>query len=103
MKKILTLLVILTFAGSVFAANGLSKFTSAVNNGVNTLNKKEQELNTKIDNAQTARAKQKEDAQKKSEAKKAEVQAKIDAQKKSAEDTKKAVEAEKNFWTGLFK
>ena len=56
MKKLLTLLAIVAFTGSVFAANGLTNFSNKVNNGLNTLDKKEQALNNKIDKAQAERA-----------------------------------------------
>ena len=102
MKKLLTVLALIAFTGSVFAASGFSKFTSKVSNGLNTLNQKEQALNNSIDKAQAERAAKKAEAQKKAEARKAEAQAKVDAQKQAVNDTKKAVENEKNFWKNLF-
>ncbi len=102
MKKLLTVLALIAFTGSVFAASGFSKFTSKVNSGLNTLNQKEQALNNKIDKAQADRAAKKAEAQKQAEARKAAAQAKIDAQKKTVNDTKTAVENEKNFWKSLF-
>jgi len=102
MKKLLTVLALIAFSGSVFAASGLTKFTNSVNSGINTLNQKEQQLNNKIDKAQADRAAAKAEAQKKAEAKKAEAQAKVDAQKKAANDTKKAVDNEVSFWKSLF-
>ncbi len=102
MKKLLTVLALIAFSGSVFAASGLSNFTSKVNSGLNTLNQKEQALNNKIDKAQADRAAKKAEAQKKADAQKAAAQAKVDAHKKNIDDTKKAVENEKNFWKSLF-
>ena len=102
MKKVLTVLAIMVFSSSVFAASGLTKFTNSINKGINTLNQKEQQLNNKIDKAQADRAAKKAEAEKKAAAKRAEAQAKIDAQKKAAEDTKKAVDNEVSFWKSLF-
>ncbi len=101
MKKLLTVLALIAFTGSVFAANGWTKFTNSVNNGVKTLNQKEQQLNNKIDKAQADRAAKKAENEKKVAAKKAEAQAKVDAQKKAAADTKKAVDNEVSFWKSL--
>ena len=70
MKKLLTLLALVSFTGSVFAANGFTNFTNKLNNGLNTLDKKEQALNQKIDKAQAERAAQREAAQKQQEAQK---------------------------------
>jgi regulator of protease activity HflC (stomatin/prohibitin superfamily) len=101
MKKLLTVLALIAFTGSVFAANGFTKFTNSVSNGLNTLNQKEQQLNNKIDKAQADRAKAKADAQAKAEARKAAAQAKVDAQTKTVKDTKKAVDNEVSFWKSL--
>ena len=101
MKKLLTVMALIAFSGSVFAANGFTKFTNSVNNGLNTLTKKEQQLNDSIDKAQADRAKAKAENEKKAAAKKAEAQAKVDAQKKAYNDTKKAVDNEVSFWKSL--
>ena len=120
MKKLLTVLALIALTGSVFAANGLTKFTNSVNNGINTLNQKEQQLNNNIDKAQAERARQRAEAQKKAdaqaaalkkqqeaqkkayEAEKAKIKAQKEAQKKAAADTKKAVDNEVSFWKSLF-
>ena len=109
MKKLLTLLALIAFTGSVMAANAITNFTTKVNNGLATLDRQEQALNKKIDDAQAKRTAQKEAAAKKkaeqqaaAEKAKKEAQAKIDAQKKSVEDTKKAAENEVSFWKRLF-
>lgn len=101
MKKLLTLLVLITVSGSVFAASGLSKFTSSINNGVAKVNRAEQNLNDKIDKAQADRAAKKAEAQKKADAQKAAVKAEADRQKQLANDTKKAVDDEVSFWKSL--
>jgi len=120
MKKLLTVLALVVFtSSSVFAANAFTKFTNSVSNGINTLNKKEQQLNSNIDKAQAERAKQKAEAQKKAdaqaaalkkqqeaqkkayEAEKAKIKAQSDAQKKAYNDTKKAVDNEVSFWKSL--
>lgn len=101
MKKLLTVLALIAFSGSVFAANGLTKFTNSVSNGINTINQKEQQLNKTIDNAQSARAKQKAEAKKKAEAQTAELKKQKEAQEKAYKDTKKAVENEVSFWKSL--
>ena len=101
MKKLLTVLALIAFSGSVFAANGLTKFTNSVSNGINTLNKKEQQLNTSIDNAQAKRAQQKAEAQKKAEEQKAALKKQEEAQKKAYNDTKNAVNEEVSFWKSL--
>jgi len=119
MKKLLTVLALVAFTGSVFAANGFTKFTNSVNNGINTLNKKEQQLNNSIDKAQADRAKARAEAQAKAdaqaaalkkqqeaqkkayEAEKAKIKAQSDAQKKAYNDTKKAVDNEVSFWKSL--
>ena len=119
MKKVLTVLALVAFTGSVFAANGFTKFTNSVNNGLNTLTQKEQQLNNNIDKAQAERAKKRAEAQKKAdaqaaalkkqqeaqkkayEAEKAKVKAKADAQKKAVNDTKKTVDNEVSFWKSL--
>lgn len=120
MKKLLTLLALVAFAGSVYAANGWTNFTNKVNNGLNTLDKKEQALNKKIDKAQAERAAQKTAAQKQQEAQKKAIEAKkkeiqaaneankkaIEARKKEIKATneanKKAVKEEVGFWKSLF-
>lgn len=117
MKKVLTVLALIAFTGSVFAA---TSFTTKLNNGLNTLNKKEQALNNKIDKAQAQRAAQKAEAQKKADAEKKAIEAKKAAAQKQAEANKKAIEAqkaqakqakadvkkavneEKSFWKSLF-
>ena len=101
MKKLLTVLALIAFTGSVFAANGWTKFTNKVDNSLNTLNQKEQALNNKIDKAQAERAARKAEAERRAEARKAEAQARYEAQKKAAEDTKKAVDNEVSFWRSL--
>ena len=120
MKKVLTVLALIAFTGtSAFAANAFTKFTSSVNNGLNTITKKEQQLNDNIDKAQAERAKQRAEAQKKAdaqaaalkkqqeaqkkayEAEKAKIKAQQDAQKKAYNDTKKAVNNEVSFWKSL--
>ena len=69
MKKFLTVLAIVALTSStVYAANALTKFNNSVSNGINTLNKKEQQLNNNIDKAQAERAKQRAEAQKKADA-----------------------------------
>jgi Skp family chaperone for outer membrane proteins len=112
MKKVLTVLALIAFSGSVFAASGWTKFTNSVNNGIKTINQKEQQLNNNIDKAQAERAKQKAEAQKKAdaqaaalkkqqeaqkkayEAEKAKAKAQADAQKKAYNDTKKNINEE---------
>ena len=112
MKRVLTVLALIAFTGSVFAASGWTKFTNSVNNGINTINQKEQQLNNNIDKAQAERAKQKAEAQKKAdaqaaaqkkayEAQKAKIKAQQDAQKKAYNNTKKNVEEEVSFWKSL--
>lgn len=102
MKKILTVLALVAFTSSVMAATGLSNFTSKVNNGLNTLNKKEQELNTKIDNVQAQRAAQKAAAQKKQEEQKKALEAKQKELQAQKEANEKAVKEEVSFWKSLF-
>jgi regulator of protease activity HflC (stomatin/prohibitin superfamily) len=101
MKKLLTVLALIAFTGSVFAANAFTKFTNSVNSGLNKATQAEQNLNNKIDQAQADRAKAKAEQEKKIAAKKAEAQAKADAQKKAYNDTKKAVDNEVSFWKSL--
>ena len=118
MKKLITILTLIAFAGTVSAA---TSFAAKVNNSLTTLDQKEQALNKKIDNAQAQRAKQKAEAQKKQEAQKKAVEAekaKIKAQqeankkavnqaktdvKNTANQTKQAAKQEANFWSNLFK
>lgn len=101
MKKLLTVLALIALTGSVFAADGWTKFTNKVDNSINTLNKKEQALNNKIDKAQAERAARKAEAEKRAAARQAEAQARIDAQKKAAAETKQAVDNEVSFWRSL--
>lgn len=121
MKKLLTILALLAFTSSVYAANGWTKFTNKVNNGMNNLSRKEQALNNKIDKAQAERAAQRAEAQRQREAQSKAIEAKkkqleaqeeankkaIEAQKKEwkaqKEANKKAIEEEKNFWRNLFR
>ena len=118
MKKLLTLVALIAFAGSTMAA---TSFTTKLNNGINTLSQKEQNLNNKIDKAQAERAAKRAEAQKKAEADKKALEAKKAAIKKQQEANKKAVEAkkqevkttktnaknaienEKSFWKSVFK
>lgn len=103
MKKILTLLVLVMFAGSAFAATSLTNFQTKVNNGLNSVSQKEQALNNKIDAAQKARADQKAAAAKQQAEQKAAIEkAKKDAQAQH-NATKKAVDNEVGFWRNLFK
>ena len=101
MKKLLTVLALIAFSGSVFAASGLSKVTNSISSGLNKAAQAEQNLNNKIDKAQADRAKAKAEQEKKVAAQKAAAQAKVDAQKKAAADTKKAVDNEVSFWKSL--
>ena len=101
MKKILTIFALIAFTGVSFAAT--QSFASKVNNGLNTIDKKEQALNKKIDDAQAKREMQRKEAAKiqygpKAAADKttAEAKARVDAHKK-------AVENEKNYWNDLLK
>ena len=120
MKKVLTILALLTFTSSVFAANGWTKFTNKVNSGLNNISRKEQALNNKIDKAQAERAAQRAEAQRQQEARRKAIEAKekelkaqeeankraIEAQKKewkaTKEANKKALNEEKKFWKSLF-
>lgn len=101
MKKLLTVLTLVVFTGSVFAASGWTKFTNSVNSGLNKVTQTEQNINNSIDKAQAERAAKKAEQEKKVAAKKAEAQAKADAQKKAYNDTKKAVDNEVSFWKSL--
>ena len=101
MKKLLTVLALIAFTGSVFAANGFTKFTNSVNSGLNKAAQAEQNLNNKIDKAQADRAKQKAEAQKKADAQAAALKKQQEAQKKAYNDTKKAVNDEVSFWKSL--
>ena len=101
MKKLLTVLALIAFTGSVFAASGWNKFTTSVSNGVAKVNQAEQNLNNKIDKAQADRAAKKAEAEKQAAARRAEAQAKVDAHKKAVNDTKKAVDNEVSFWKSL--
>ena len=119
MKKLLTVLAIIAFSGSVFAANGFTKFTNSLNSGLNKAAQAEQNLNNKIDKAQANRAaakaaqekkiaEQKAAAQKRAEAQKkayeaekAKIKAQQEAQQKAVNDTKKAVDNEVSFWKSL--
>ena len=103
MKKILTVLALIAFTSTAFAATSV---TTRLNNGLNAINKKEQALNKKIDNAQAKRAASKAQAEKnraaaqaRVDAKKAEVAKKQAEQKaaieKSKADAKARVEAQK--------
>ena len=102
MKKVLTLLTLIAFTGSVMAATGLTSFTDKINSGLNKLEQKEQEINTKIDTAQAKRAAQKAEAKKKQEEQKKAVEAKKKEIQQSADTSKKAVEEEVSFWKRLF-
>jgi len=102
MKKLLTLFALIAFTGSVFAATGWTNFSNKVNNGLTTLDKKEQALNNKIDKAQAERAAQKEAAQKKQEEQKKAIEAKKKEIQATNEANKKAVNEEVNFWKSLF-
>ena len=117
MKKLLTVIALVAFMGTAMSAT----FTEKLNNGLNTLNQKEQALNKKIDDAQAKRTEQKEAVAKKQaeqkaavEKKKADAKAKVDAKKKAVDDTKnnakntadnakKAVTNEVNYWKNLTK
>lgn len=106
MKKLLTVLALIAFMGTAYSATTV---TTKLNNGLNTLNQKEQALNKKIDNAQAQREAQKQAAAKKQAEQKAaaekakkDAQARVDAQKKAANETKKAVDNEVGFWKSLF-
>ena len=101
MKKLLTVLALITFAGSVFAANGWTKFTNSVNSGLNKATQAEQNLNNKIDKAQADRAAAKAAQEKKAAEQKAEAQKKVEAQKKAYNETKKNVDEEVSFWKSL--
>lgn len=102
MKKLLTVLALIMFSSSVFAANGWTNFTNKVSNGLNTLDKKEQALNDKIDKAQAERAAKKAEAQKKQEEQKKALEAKQKELNAKAEADKKAVNEEISFWKRLF-
>ena len=101
MKKVLTVLALIAFSGSVFAATGLSKVTNSINSGLNKAAQAEQNLNNKIDKAQADRAAAKAAQEKKIAEQKAAAKAKADAQKKAYNDTKKAVDNEVSFWKSL--
>ena len=101
MKKLLTVLTLIVFCSSAYAADGWTKFTNSVDRSINTVNQKEQQLNNKIDKAQAERAARKAEAEKKAAQRKAEIQARKEAQKKAAEETKKAVDNEVSFWRSL--
>lgn len=101
MKKVLTVLALIAFTGSVFAASGWTKFTNSVNSGLNKVTQTEQNINNSIDKAQADRAKAKADAKAKQDAQKAEAEKKVAAQKKAYNDTKKNVEEEVSFWKSL--
>ena len=101
MKKLLTVLALIAFTGSVFAANGFTKFTNSVSSGLNKATQAEQNLNNKIDKAQADRAAAKAAQEKKVAEQKAAAKAKADAQKKVYDDTKKNVNEEISFWKSL--
>ena len=101
MKKVLTVLALIAFTSSVYAASAWTKFTNSVDNGLNTITKKEQQLNDSIDKAQADRAKAKAEAKAKQDAQKAEAEKKVAAQKKAYTDTKKNIDEEVSFWKSL--
>lgn len=101
MKKLLTVLALIAFTGSVFAANGWTKFTNSVNSGLNKVTQTEQNINNSIDKAQADRAAAKAAQEKKVAEQKAAAQKKADEQKKAYNDTKKAVDNEVSFWKSL--
>lgn len=101
MKKLLTVLALIAFTGSVFAASGWTKFTNSVNSGLNKATQAEQNLNNKIDKAQADRAAAKAAQEKKVAEQKAAQEKKIAEQKKAYNDTKKAVDNEVSFWKSL--
>ncbi len=102
MKKILTIFALITFTSTAMATTEWSNFTSKVNSGLNKLDQKEQELNTKIDNVQAKRAAQKAEAQKKQEEQKKALEAKQKEIKESTDANKKAIDEEVSFWKRLF-
>ena len=102
MKKLLTILALLAFTSSVYAANGWTKFTNKVNNGMNNLSRKEQALNNKIDKAQAERAAQRAEVQRQQEARRKAIEAKEKELKAQEEANKKAIREEVGFWKGLF-
>ena len=48
MKKVLTVLALIAFTGSVFAASGWTKFTNSVDSGLNKVTQTEKNINKKL-------------------------------------------------------
>ena len=100
MKKAFTILALLVFSTSVFAATGAS---AKVNSFMDKVTAKENEVTAKIEANQKAREAKKQEIQKKQEDnKKAAEQAKKDAQARQ-EARKNAVQSEINYWKNLKK
>ena len=102
MKKVLTILALLTFTSSAFAGTGWTNFSNKVSDGLNKLDQKEQELNTKIDNIQAKRAAQKAETQKKQEEQKKALEAKQKELQAEKAANEAAVKEEISFWKRLF-
>lgn len=100
MKKTFTILALLVFSTSVFAATAPS---TKVNSFLDKVTAKENEVTSKIEENQKAREAKKQEIQKKQEAnQKAVEQAKKDAQARQ-EARKNAIQSEINYWKNLGK
>ena len=100
MKKLLTVLALIAFTGSVFAATAPS---TRVSSFMDKVSAKENEVTSKIEANQKAREAKKQEFQKKQEAnQKAVEQAKKDAQARQ-NARKQTVQKEVDFWKNLGK
>ena len=113
MKKLLSVLAVMAFTMTIATA-AESRLQNYVNKKLEPVTKKEQELNAKAEANRKANEakkaewqKQQEANKKAAEARQAQRQAEFDKQKKAAEarrqNTKNAIQAEKDYWKSLKK
>ena len=104
MKKLLTVLTLIAFAGASYAATttGTSRIETYVNKKIAPITQKEKDLNAKAEANKKAAEAKKAEAQKKQAEQKAAVKQTKDNLKNTAKATKTSVDNEVSFWKKLF-
>ena len=104
MKKLLTVLALIAFVGSSYAATtaGTSRIETYVNKKLAPITQKEKDLNAKAEANRKAAEARKAEAQKKQAEQKAAVERTKNNLKNTANATKTSVDNEVSFWKKLF-
>ena len=103
MKKILTLIAIVTLTSSIAANAAESRLENFVNKQLSPVTQKEKELNAKMEAQQKANEAKQAELKKQQEERQAARQKQQQEAQARRQATKDAIQAEKDYWNSLIK